>query len=64
MKCPHCDYENNYYKNYENDESEFGPFYKLELSLKRKYKQGYCGYAESGSKELIGCPKCNKTFID
>lgn len=62
MKCPYCDYENNTCWPF-HDESDHGPFYKLEITLKRSYVDAD-GYTTNESKELIGCPKCTTTFID
>ncbi len=57
MKCPYCDYEYNGYDNKTNT-NPIGDFYKLPLDLERK------AFMYLDKRELFGCPKCGKTFIE
>lgn len=61
MKCPSCQYENTTPLLW-NDTSEHGPFYELELTLKRAYTDEN-GYKEANAKTLMGCPACNSVFM-
>jgi ribosomal protein L37AE/L43A len=64
MECPHCKYKNGWMYN-DNDEfvefkGESGEFFKLYNDLELKRGRDF----DQETRNLYGCPNCDKTFIN
>jgi len=63
MKCPHCNYTDEYNKNApaEPNEDRQGDFYKLPIKMEREDPHSY--YSSVENVPVIGCPSCRKVFL-
>lgn len=68
MKCPYCDYINGFDYSSENYvemkqiEGIHGPFYFS--STNQVLIQNNSFFETDKTKRLVGCPNCNKVFMD
>ena len=62
MKCPHCEYENEWDWKKGNSSAE-GEFFELPVELQRTNREAYSGRAKD-ERRIWGCPRCNKLFMD
>ena len=68
MICPHCKYCYGYYWNEEGEhveaKGEEGQFFTVSngIGMERSGGDGY--HTDKDKKELYGCPKCNKLFME
>jgi len=64
MKCPYCNYVDTNVNFQSNpDYAEFGDIFRISNNIKMKrdsdsYEKPY------DEKEIYGCPKCKKIFMD
>lgn len=66
MKCIYCDYEDG---EYDDKEKKFvngqeGSFYYMSNGIKIERKDEFSYVRDKEYKSIIGCPKCNKIFMD
>lgn len=65
MKCPHCNYQDGWSPEEQKViEGDHGDFYEIsnDLVMERTDRGSYWGSKET--KSLVGCPNCNKVFMD
>lgn len=65
MKCPHCNYEDGWSSREEKVvEGDYGGFYTMSnnIQMERIDRDSY--WKDTQTKDLKGCPSCNKVFMD
>jgi len=63
MKCPYCGYSHGWDNNkLEHTHGLNGEFYKVSNKIQMERDSDY--ESNSETKDLYGCPNCNKVFMD